>query len=499
MAPDQANYLDLFANFADGMDHSESESFLDRFSMPNPILESSMSPMMPTSPPHTLAFGNQNDRSSLYSLAGLHRNYFDVIYFSLPFLSEDRFTAELAANPNSPALLALSYAVALVGCTITLQHAHLRDAYYATARNYVEQCERSLSEEDLASFNLFQALLFLIRFEIMNRRLTRAWMTLGRAVRLSKLLGLHRMDRDTNEYTSCFDLDLGLPTTQDPLLLEERRRSFWCLYILESYVRTRTGADCELVDTKKLHVFLPSPGLLSPGFSPLKMPFLDDLTPESSHEISSYAGCVLMVELAMKCFDHGRKIESGASTFGFWDTHYNLVHTVDERITMLQRHMNAKAIKEDPVAFGLYMNLRGTEIYFHEASILYVERTGHPRLVAAESQRRSLATAYKIATVVRLNWPDQQSKHDIFMLQATFIAWPLVMAMKALHRELKHYLAQQHQYGEAMTELVTSLRILMKALDYIEEGDGFWHKSTEDIAAVLLGLHDGAGLDSVAL
>ncbi|KAI1132337.1 hypothetical protein F5Y10DRAFT_261322 [Nemania abortiva] len=505
--PDQAADLDLFANFTDSIDYSAAGLGLDWVSMamPIPLLESTASPTMTTPASHATSFGVQETEVASRHLTTFHRNYFDIVYFSLPFLTEGRFTAELASNPSSPSVLALSYAVALVGCTVSLKHTHLLDAYYSTARNYAEQCEREVDEGGAANLNLFQALLFIIRFEITDRRLTRAWMTLGRAVRLSKLLGLHRMDSDANEYSPGPDLHLSLPATKDVLLLEERRRSFWFLYILESYVRTRTGVDCELGDAHKLRVRLPSPGLLSPGFSPIEMPFLGELIPESCPEISPYAGCVLMVDIAIKCFDHGRLIESGTPTFGFWDNHYNLVQTIDERIAMLHMHMNAKAVREDPVAFSMYMNLRGTEILFHEAAIVHVERTGHPRLVVAESQRRSTAAAFKIATAVRLNWPEQQPEHGIFRLQATFIGWPLVMAMKALHRQSKQYLSQQqhhpppHHQTETATELWSSLRLLMTALDHVENADGFWHRSTVAISATLRDQHDGRDLDSLAL
>ncbi|KAI8950705.1 hypothetical protein F4801DRAFT_548073 [Xylaria longipes] len=508
--PDQAADLDLFANFTDSIDYSAAGMGLDWVSMtmPIPLLESTASPTMTTSASHATPFSVQDTEVALRYLTTLHRNYFDIVYFSLPFLTEGRFTAELASSPSSPLVLALSYAVALVGCTVSLQHAHLLDAYYATARNYAEQCEREVDEGGATNLNLFQALLFIIRFEITDRRLTRAWMTLGRAVRLSKLLGLHRMDSsDTNEYSPVPDLHLSLPATQDFLLLEERRRSFWFLYILESYMRTRTGVDCELGDAHKLRVRLSSPGLLSAGFSPIEVPFLGELIPESCPEISPYAGCVLMVDIAIKCFDHGRLIESATPAFGFWDNHHNLVQTIDERIAMLHTHMNAKAVKEDPVALSMYVNLRATEILFHEAAIVHVERTGHPRLVAAESQRRSTAAALKIATAVRLNWPEQQPEHGIFRLQATFIGWPLVMAMKAIHRQSKQHLSQQQQQhhphpyhqSETVTELCSSLRLLMTALDHVEHADGFWHRSTVAIAATLKDQHDGRDLDSLAL
>lgn len=44
------------------------------------------------------------------------------------------------------------------------------------------------------------------------------------------------------------------------------------------------------------------------------MPYLLDVSTESGSEITSYAGCVLMVELALSCFD--RDQQHGIP--GFW-------------------------------------------------------------------------------------------------------------------------------------------------------------------------------------
>lgn len=123
---------------------------------------------------------------------------------------------------------------------------------YNLARNYAERCER---EDYLNDLNFLQALLFIGRFEAMSRKLERSWLTLGRAAMLCRLLRLHRMDEAgygqgmQNGETQGGSL-LGLPHTEDPVLLEERRRTFWGLYILQSYVRTRTGWQCQLGDVK---------------------------------------------------------------------------------------------------------------------------------------------------------------------------------------------------------------------------------------------------------
>lgn len=165
-------------------------------------------------------------------LAVLHDNYFTTIYHALPWLDQERFVAELALTPDSLPLLSLSYGIALIGCTISPQYDHLQQPCYHMARKYAEECERDEEDGNLASLNLFQALLFIIRYEIRGRRPLRAWVTIGRAIRLSRILGLHQMDCEATLTSELSELRSHLAPTDDELLLEERRRSFWALYMV---------------------------------------------------------------------------------------------------------------------------------------------------------------------------------------------------------------------------------------------------------------------------
>src|ERR1700761_3666057 len=102
-----------------------------------------------------------------------HHNYFEVFYQVMPILSKQRFVEEWSKNSDSSAICALSYAVALVGCIISPQYSPFQQACYSKAREYVESCEREKDGMDLASPNVFQALLFIIRYELTNKQLTR--------------------------------------------------------------------------------------------------------------------------------------------------------------------------------------------------------------------------------------------------------------------------------------------------------------------------------------
>jgi hypothetical protein len=237
---------DLFTSFTEGADSNMTFAWTNQ-------------PLMPLEPLDNLLLnraqsahqsGPEEDLT-LTDLDLLHNHYFDSVYFSFPFLNRDRFVSE-SRGSSSPAMSALVYAVALAGCAHSANDSERQLTCYELARDYAERCER---ENLLHDLNFLQALLFIGRFEAMSRRLERSWLTLGRAAMLCNLLRLHRMDeaqygQGTHNGEAQGGSLAGLTHTEDPVLLEERRRTFWGLYILQSYVKTRTGWQCQLGDVK---------------------------------------------------------------------------------------------------------------------------------------------------------------------------------------------------------------------------------------------------------
>lgn len=220
-----------------------------------PMLGASLHLPEPAQPLHRQPAGDPaSDSLSAAELAALHEAYRSDLYHALPFLDFGRFQRELAADHESISILALSYSVALVGSTLLPGYRHLTAACYDLSRRYIEICERDEPGENLISLNLLQAMTFVVRHEITDRHLRRAYMTLGRAIRLMKVLGLHTQDSESQpDPRDAGDLGMCLPLSMDPLVLEERRRTFWILYILESYVTTRTGISGELGESRVQH------------------------------------------------------------------------------------------------------------------------------------------------------------------------------------------------------------------------------------------------------
>ncbi|KAJ6172831.1 hypothetical protein N7470_001898 [Penicillium chermesinum] len=397
--------------------------------------------------------------ADLADLAVLHQKYFDIFYPVLPILNPSRFRREWIHDASSPQVRALGYAVALVGSTVAPEYAYLQWSCYSNARRYIELCERDDDETYITSLNAFQALLFVLRYELTKKAL-RPRIDNGDAARQQHTCSL----QDAPEIRPSWDI-------RDPASLEEIRRSFWSLYIFESYGCVRTGRPCTL-EEENLCVFLPSPGELNETFRPSPMPYISDLTQLAGVSyLTSYAAVTIMVKLARLCFEHVSILSRSDNDSGFWDRHYRLVKTINDYTAIFQRYLTAKAVREDALAFSLHLNLCATHINLHEAAIRKVEEQDLPKLVAAESRKCSTAAAFKILGAIRMNWPVQRSERDHFTLQATFIGWPIAMSLIALSRSLAN--------GDTTPiGIVDSLRLLRAALDHVEEPDGYWHQAS---------------------
>lgn len=160
-----------------------------------------------------------------------------------------------------------------------------------------------------------------------------------------------------------------------------------------------------------MDVLLPSAGHLDEKFTPSSMPFLSEaLSLQGASQISSYAAIILMVRVARLCSSHVAITGTDAQGRGFWDRHYALVKRINDYTPLMQPHLSAKAVREDPLAFTLHINLCAVHMLLHEAAIGQVKEQELPKLVAAESRKCSTAAAFKLLSAVRMNWPMQRSE-----------------------------------------------------------------------------------------
>ncbi|KAL5044514.1 hypothetical protein BDW71DRAFT_215689 [Aspergillus fruticulosus] len=374
-------------------------------------------------------------------------------YSVLPILNPSQFRREWAHDPVFPQVRALSYAVALVGSTVAPEYSHLQLPYYSNVCKYIELYERDDNKAHITSLNGFQALLFILRYELTRKHFVRAWMTFSWAVTLAQILNLRHIDHS----------EVVRQCTRPPQDAPEMGFVWDSLYIFESYGCVRISRPCSLEDDN-LYIFLPSPSELSKTFHPSPIPFISDPAKLAGVSyLTSYAAVTIMVKLTCLCFEHISILSCSVTNSSFWDCHYRLVKTINNYTAIFQHYLSIKAIWEDALVFSLHLNLCATYINLHEAAICKVE----------ESRKCSTTVVFKILGAIQMNWPVQQlevilpaSSYYYFTLQATFIGWPFSISLIALSCSLSH--------GDTtLIGIVDSLRLLQAALDQVEEADGY--------------------------
>lgn len=159
----------------------------------------------------------------------------------MPIINRRRFEEEAKASVPCSPTQALSNATALLGAVASDLYHDDRGVWYRDARQALDVCEREDEGSDAESLSFFQALLLVIRYEILGKRLTRACITLGRAIQVAHLLDLKHLDASSSTVESSVS-----GTATDPAVCEEWRRSFWFLFTLESYISNRTAMDNQL-------------------------------------------------------------------------------------------------------------------------------------------------------------------------------------------------------------------------------------------------------------
>jgi len=108
---------------------------------------------------------------------------------------------------------------------LSSQFENFRDTLYNETRQMLEVLD--LCEDDMGVVHIeqVQAWLLITHYEFARANYRRAWVSAGRTFRLVQLAKLHEVDSPENI--------LG---NEDPILLEEKRRTFWVAYCLDRFI-----------------------------------------------------------------------------------------------------------------------------------------------------------------------------------------------------------------------------------------------------------------------
>ena len=153
----------------------------------------------------------------------------------MPMIHQYRYMAAMNLAPNMRPAVCLRYAMWCLAAGASEKYFNHQDIFYRRARRYAELDDMKGQGEISISIGHAQCWSLISTYEFKMMCFPRAWTSVGRAVRMAQMLGLHRIDGAGLDVKQC------LPPPRDWTERESRRRTWWVAYTMDRYASVGTG------------------------------------------------------------------------------------------------------------------------------------------------------------------------------------------------------------------------------------------------------------------
>ncbi|KAE8454281.1 hypothetical protein EG329_005206 [Mollisiaceae sp. DMI_Dod_QoI] len=331
----------------------------------------------------------------------LHQIYFEKFHPQVPMMHKYRYYTSLSKSPNFRPPVCLRYAMWAVAASLSDKYRCYEDLLYERARRYIQDAEMKGHGESFVSVYHAQTWGLISNFEAKKTYFSRSWMSTGRMVRLTQMLGLYRLDISNSEFKQI------LPPARDWIELEERRRTFWAAYYGDRWASSGTGWPM-LIDESEIQTNLPSSeeafeqGIMQPTIS-----LAEALTPDGARSLSPFAGVILSATLFGHNFQHLHKSgpDEHPEDLGngeFWKRHRKMDNVLSNTFMFLPDHLRLPAGARNMNVVFIHMNIHASAICLHQAAILTAEKHSLDQAFIQQSRARCLLAAEEIANIMRL-------------------------------------------------------------------------------------------------
>lgn len=132
----------------------------------------------------------------------------------------------------------LQYTMWILAASCSRQFQSICDMLYNETRQMLEVLDTRDSDIDGLEIEQVQAWILLVLYEVTRSHSRRGWISAGRAFRLVQLMRLFEIDGTGGILSSS--------TTEDWVMLEEKRRTFWMAYLLDRFISVQNGLPLTL-------------------------------------------------------------------------------------------------------------------------------------------------------------------------------------------------------------------------------------------------------------
>lgn len=173
--------------------------------------------------------------------------YFDRVHAFMPMVHRRRYSSWSKQGAKTDIQICLQHSMWTLAATLSAQYQHLCDMLYMQTRQTLESLDVRQDETESVEVQQIQAWLLMTMFEVMRTNYTRCCVSAGRSFRLIQLAKLYEIDLhggDSPVPSGAHTPDTPAQTTW--IEVEERRRTFWCAYILDRLISLRNNCPLTL-------------------------------------------------------------------------------------------------------------------------------------------------------------------------------------------------------------------------------------------------------------
>ncbi|KAL9055208.1 MAG: hypothetical protein Q9162_003701 [Coniocarpon cinnabarinum] len=378
--------------------------------------------------------------------------YFLKVNASLPMVHRARFFSGMNLAPHMRPPVCLRYAMWALAASTSDKFDSLQAIFYQRARKYLEIDEMRGFGQSILTLAHCQSWMLVAMYEFKNMFFPRAWMSTGRAIRLTQMLGLHRLDG------TGLDVKMTIPPPRDWTEREERRRTFWLVYWADRCASIGTGWPMSF-EEKDILTNLPAPDDNFQTSQPVRTITLGEALQAIDKDFSSTSGIVLMATLFGRNLTHLHRPEPDDNEEDingkFWQRHRSIDAILLNIKLTLPDHLRIPLGISDPNVIFLNMCLHASAICLHQAAIFKAEKHRLPLNVAGESKMRCIAAASEIATIMRT-----VSHMDLIQMNP-FTAFCLYVAARVFVQFLRARPNEQ-QVSNSLQFLLTAMHAMCK-------------------------------------
>ncbi|KAK0717836.1 hypothetical protein B0T26DRAFT_776826 [Lasiosphaeria miniovina] len=321
-----------------------------------------------------------------------------------------------------------NYAMWTLAMAHSSQFESSRDQLYGEKRRMLGGLDFSQNDMGVVHIEHVQAWLLIALYEFARTNYRRGWVSAGRAFRLVQLTRLHEVDSPDNMIEG-----------EDPVLAEEKRRTFWVAYCLDRFIGIRRRWQLTLVEDVIFARFS-SPELSFQAGHPTQTCFLSQaMGARSQSTLSPLAECSILVTICENALSHHEQsmIES---TFGsmpsdaqFWLRHDWLSCMLSKSLESLDVNYPGMAGVTDPLLLFTSMMAHSVVIYLCQI----MEASGmqsHYSPTVDEFQNRAMIAAREIARFARAHEHIGYFKAHIFLPVVVFLGASRLISHRTTHQ-----------------------------------------------------------------